>query len=1016
MAGRDETIVHCANSTSKTTITAITSVAQHTHTTTTTTPTPPPTHPVMQTKLIALVVAVLATATLQVKAAPVPVPAGCMQPGYTCTTLTTQGRYNGKTISILSAGMASNAQRTWGANDCARRCAISQACVYWIVRTAPSRCILKAKKGNKYVEDYSAQHGDRDPNCAKPTCSNVAVTMDDQTPMPTPVMDAGGPTVASQSHEAVAADISTPAAAVAIACMDPTSACTRFASEGYYNGASMRSLPKRLAPDGNRWTPNDCARRCTSTKGCGYWVIKPTPDHTCILRSAKGTGKLFTAMAGWVHGTRDESCRAICAGTTRAVQTTTDELGGECTRDMRPGGRYGGAVSRVLPNTAAPGGVVWLPEACATQCRLDRESCAYWVVNQQKGCVLKKSKNTKIWATDMATASPTLSHGVCHDHTSDGDQTNQVNKRQPGANNTTAGTCHESVHTSSPARAYPHKATIIATLHREGTSSDVNSGSAAQDGRDVWQDCAAQCATHQDCTYWFVTASACVLTMQKVKHLDTTIQHMLYDGDKDCGCMTDGAAPCIPVAKVCLTNPATGQLFADPTPLEQFFEPAAPGMQSLASNHLTTTALRHTSKERCAEACLAYTDTAKPGKPCLHFTFDTATKSCKLYASRRLVPGGSTFSGTAETRVTFVNRKRSLAKCSMWSTPLALLETEVAGLPRVLLLGDSISVGYTLQTRQNLAGKANVHRPYANCQSSRNAITQKTGAHHDGGRWDSRNATRLDSWLAAKPSWDVIHFNFGLHDLKRMHDDGRDLAYETDAKRALNLTQEGRSLEATNTDGSDGGDVLKEIVKYSASPQTALAHSSASAHSQTSSTAQSKMLAGATRNVPLEEYTKNLDRIVTRLKETGAKLIWRTTTPIVPGSLGRVVGDEVLYNEAAALVMIRHGVPTNDQYMRLVSKQKEYMLPADVHFTYPGYTALAKGVADAVAAALPAKGVADAVAAALPVAAAIHAGSSKNVPRSDSAQAPVAESATGPLIAAGAIAVILAVAVAVAAF
>ena len=34
--------------------------------------------------------------------------------------------------------------------------------------------------------------------------------------------------------------------------------------------------------------------------------------------------------------------------------------------------------------------------------------------------------------------------------------------------------------------------------------------------------------------------------------------------------------------------------------------------------------------------------------------------------------------------------------------------TDVAGLPRVLLIGDSISIGYTLPVRQELAGKANV--------------------------------------------------------------------------------------------------------------------------------------------------------------------------------------------------------------------------------------------------------------------------------------------------------------------
>ena len=68
-------------------------------------------------------------------------------------------------------------------------------------------------------------------------------------------------------------------------------------------------------------------------------------------------------------------------------------------------------------------------------------------------------------------------------------------------------------------------------------------------------------------------------------------------------------------------------------------------------------------------------------------------------------------------------------------------------LPRVLLLGDSISIGYTLPTREMLAGKANVHRPATNCGPTTNGVTN------------------LDSWLGDK-KWDVIHFNFGLHDLK----------------------------------------------------------------------------------------------------------------------------------------------------------------------------------------------------------------------------------------------------------
>ena len=343
-----------------------------------------------------------------------------------------------------------------------------------------------------------------------------------------------------------------------------------------------------------------------------------------------------------------------------------------------------------------------------------------------------------------------------------------------------------------------------------------------------------------------------------------------------------------------------------------------------------TTALSRPSMGQCAEACLAYTYTNNV-LPCLHFTFDTATQSCKLSGHKKR---SSTFSGTTDTQATFVRRKK-LLPCNRLTKSVAPLATEVAGLPRVLLLGDSVSIGYTLQTRRSLAGKANVHRPPANCQSSRHAITPYTDS--DVSRRGKRahttvNQTPLDHWLAAKPSWDAIHFNFGLHDLKRMGVDGSDIAYLA----GRHSVKPQNSTAATRS-------AMRDIIKYSGA-----ALAPVSAQRNVNSTALRKLL----RNVPLEEYTNNLDRIVTRLKKTGAKLIWKTTTPIMPGSLGRVVGDEVLYNEAAALVMSRHRVPISDQYTYLVSKQNEYMLPADVHFNYQGYNVLAKDVADAVVNAL----------------------------------------------------------------
>ncbi len=68
-------------------------------------------------------------------------------------------------------------------------------------------------------------------------------------------------------------------------------------------------------------------------------------------------------------------------------------------------------------------------------------------------------------------------------------------------------------------------------------------------------------------------------------------------------------------------------------------------------------------------------------------------------------------------------------------------------LPRVLIIGDSISMGYTNPVQERLRGKANVSRPAENCSSTGNGLK------------------RMERWLGDK-KWDVIHFNFGLHDAK----------------------------------------------------------------------------------------------------------------------------------------------------------------------------------------------------------------------------------------------------------
>ncbi len=66
-------------------------------------------------------------------------------------------------------------------------------------------------------------------------------------------------------------------------------------------------------------------------------------------------------------------------------------------------------------------------------------------------------------------------------------------------------------------------------------------------------------------------------------------------------------------------------------------------------------------------------------------------------------------------------------------------------LPRVLIIGDSISRGCTLPVRTALKGKVNVHRAPANCGPTRYGLE------------------KLDIWLGSG-KWDLVVINFGIHD------------------------------------------------------------------------------------------------------------------------------------------------------------------------------------------------------------------------------------------------------------
>ena len=74
--------------------------------------------------------------------------------------------------------------------------------------------------------------------------------------------------------------------------------------------------------------------------------------------------------------------------------------------------------------------------------------------------------------------------------------------------------------------------------------------------------------------------------------------------------------------------------------------------------------------------------------------------------------------------------------------------------PNVLIMGNSISIGYTQYVRKALGRRADVCRVPVNC-----AETRKMLKNHK-------------LWLG-DGDWDVIHFNWGLHDLKRLTPEGK---------------------------------------------------------------------------------------------------------------------------------------------------------------------------------------------------------------------------------------------------
>ncbi|GLR17081.1 SGNH/GDSL hydrolase family protein [Portibacter lacus] len=184
----------------------------------------------------------------------------------------------------------------------------------------------------------------------------------------------------------------------------------------------------------------------------------------------------------------------------------------------------------------------------------------------------------------------------------------------------------------------------------------------------------------------------------------------------------------------------------------------------------------------------------------------------------------------------------------------------------ILIIGDSISIGYTPFVAKYLADKATV-------------VHNKGNAQHTG-----TGLEKVEEWLGTQ-KWDIIQFNWGLWDLCYRHPDSK-----VQGKR-----------------DKINGDITYDV----------------------------------------DQYAANLDSLVTIIKrKSKAKLIFVTTSFVPEAEQGRFTEDAIKYNDAAKVVMKKHGVIVNDIYESSIAIHKDYGTALDnVHYEKDGYVQLGELVA-----------------------------------------------------------------------
>ena len=190
-----------------------------------------------------------------------------------------------------------------------------------------------------------------------------------------------------------------------------------------------------------------------------------------------------------------------------------------------------------------------------------------------------------------------------------------------------------------------------------------------------------------------------------------------------------------------------------------------------------------------------------------------------------------------------------------WLQQTNLLErggsVRVEKLPDVLILGDSISLGYTPQVKAKLKGVANVSRPACNCGPSEFYL-----------KW-------MKDWVGTN-RWRVIHVNFGIWDNHYLKgpSDGMGLYWGREITNALPAIARGTAIRDL----------------------------------------------GFRIRTPIRDYERNLRTILAFLKTRADCVIFGLTTPLTGWQKDDRCGRIRVYNELAASVCEEMDVRVDDLY------------------------------------------------------------------------------------------------------